>query len=138
MTAPPSLRCETVDVNGITLSYLEAGSPGAPSLVLLHGTFWSRVWQPVLPALAGQLHCLALDFPGFGHSEGELEVAEASVPALARIVLDTADALVLDTFAVAAHDIGGHPEGGLGVLGQDVGYMLKGRRPLRLVVTTHT
>lgn len=107
MTAPPSLRRETVDVNGITLSYLEAGSPEAPPLVLLHGTFWSRVWQPVLPALAGQLHCLALDFPGFGHSEGELEVAEASVPALARIVLDTADALGLDTFAVAAHDIGG-------------------------------
>nr|BAI53126.1 hypothetical protein [Arthrobacter sp. IF1] len=107
MTAPPYLSRETVDVNGITLSYLAVGSPEASPLLLLHGTFWSRVWQPVLPALAGQLHCMALDFPGFGHSEGELGVTEASIPALARIVLDTADALGLDRFAVAGHDIGG-------------------------------
>jgi len=89
------------------LSYLEAGSPDVPPLVLLHGTFWSRVWQPVLPLLAGELRCLALDFPGFGRSEGELEVEQASVPALAKVVEAAADALGLDTFAVAAHDIGG-------------------------------
>lgn len=77
MTAPPSLRCETVDVNGITLSYLEAGSQEAPPLVLLHGTFWSRVWQ-ALPALAWQLHGLALDFPGLGHNEGELELLQVA------------------------------------------------------------
>jgi pimeloyl-ACP methyl ester carboxylesterase len=106
MTPPPIVR-KTLEVNGTAVSYLEAGSPEVPPLLLLHGTFWSRVWQPVLPALAGQLHCFALDFSGFGRSEGELEVAEASVPALARVVLDVADALGLDTFAVAAHDIGG-------------------------------
>lgn len=97
----------TVAVNETALSYLEAGSRDAPPLVLLHGTFWSRVWQPVLPLLAADFHCFALDFPGFGHSAGELDVAEAAVPALAQVVLDTADALGLDTFAVAAHDIGG-------------------------------
>lgn len=107
MTKAPPVQRKTVDVKGTRLSYLEAGSPDAPPLVLLHGTFWSRVWQPVLPALAGELHCLALDFPGFGHSEGELDVAEAAVPALAQVVLDAADVFGLDTFAVAAHDIGG-------------------------------
>lgn len=96
-----------VEVNGTALSFLEAGSPDAQPLLLLHGTFWSKVWEPVLPGLAPELHCFALDFPGFGLSEGELDVAEASVPALARIVLDAADALGLETFAVAAHDIGG-------------------------------
>lgn len=98
---------KTVEVNGTQLSYLEAGSPDSPPLLLLHGTFWSRVWQPVLPLLAGELRCLALDFPGFGCSEGELDVEEASVPALAKVVEAAADALGLDTFAVAAHDIGG-------------------------------
>lgn len=97
----------TVEVNGTRLSYLEAGSADSPPVLLLHGTFWSRVWEPVLPALASDLRCLALDFPGFGHSEGELEVSGATVPALAKIVLDTADALGLESFAVAAHDIGG-------------------------------
>ncbi|WP_411374070.1 alpha/beta fold hydrolase [Arthrobacter sp. MPF02] len=107
MSVSSQAERKTVEVNGTRLSYLEAGSPDAPPLLLLHGTFWSRVWQPVLPLLAGELRCLALDFPGFGCSEGELEVEEASVPALAKVVEAAADALGLDTFAVAAHDIGG-------------------------------
>lgn len=41
----------TVEVDGVPLSYLAAGDPAAPPLILLHGTFWSRVWQPVLPTL---------------------------------------------------------------------------------------
>ncbi|NKX51437.1 alpha/beta fold hydrolase, partial [Arthrobacter deserti] len=81
--------------------------PGADPLLLLHGTFWSRVWQPVLPQLASRLHCYALDFPGFGRSGGVLAGAGATVPALARAALQTADALGLDTFALAGHDIGG-------------------------------
>ncbi|WP_458115986.1 alpha/beta fold hydrolase [Arthrobacter sp. D2-10] len=97
----------TVEVDGTRLSYLQSGSANNPPVLLLHGTFWSRVWEPVLPALAPELRCFALDFPGFGHSEGELEVSGATIPALAKIVLDTADALGLESFAVAAHDIGG-------------------------------
>lgn len=42
---------QQLEVNGTTLSCLTAGDPTAPPLLLLHGTFWSRVWQPVLPAL---------------------------------------------------------------------------------------
>ncbi|TLM84517.1 alpha/beta hydrolase [Pseudarthrobacter sp. NamE2] len=103
----PTPERKTLEVNGTALSCLEAGNPDAPPLLLLHGTFWSRVWQPVLPALSKELYCLALDFPGFGRSEGELQVPEATVPELARTVLDAADALGLDRFAVAAHDIGG-------------------------------
>ena len=82
-----------IEVNGIRLSCLRGGDPGGRPLLLLHGTFWSRVWQPVLPALAGQLDCVALDLPGFGCSEGELEVDEATVPSLAQVVLDAADAV---------------------------------------------
>jgi pimeloyl-ACP methyl ester carboxylesterase len=61
----------------------------------------------VLPALGDRLHCLALDFPGFGRSDGELGVEQATVPALAEVTLQAADALGLDTFHLAAHDIGG-------------------------------
>lgn len=107
MTEEVPVDRKTVEVNGSALSYLEAGDQEAPPLLLLHGTFWSRVWQPVMPALSRELHCLAIDFPGFGRSDGELDVADANVPALAQVVLDAADALGLETFAVAAHDIGG-------------------------------
>lgn len=106
-TAVSPVRREQVDVDGTTLSCLTGGNPDAPPLLLLHGTFWSRVWQPVLPGLAEHLRCVALDLPGFGRSEGELDVAAAGVPALARTVLRTADALGIETFSVAGHDIGG-------------------------------
>ncbi|KRE91798.1 alpha/beta fold hydrolase [Arthrobacter sp. Soil764] len=105
--AAHAVERRTVDVDGVPLSYLTAGDEAAPPLILLHGTFWSRVWQPVLPALATQSRCHALDFPGFGRSGGELDVEQATVPALAQTVLRAADALGIAQFDVAAHDIGG-------------------------------
>lgn len=102
-----SLHRQDVTVDGNRLSVLTAGEPSAEPLLLLHGTFWSRVWQPVLPALGEHLRCLALDLPGFGRSDGELTVEQASAPALADTVLATADRLGLDSFHLAAHDIGG-------------------------------
>ena len=105
--AAPAVERRTVDVGGVPLSCLTAGDESAPPLILLHGTFWSRVWQPVLPALATQSRCYALDFPGFGRSGGELDVEHATVPALAQTVLQAADALGVARFDIAAHDIGG-------------------------------
>jgi pimeloyl-ACP methyl ester carboxylesterase len=104
-TEPVSRR--DIDVDGVRLSYLHAGRVGMPTALLLHGTFWSRVWQPVLPALGQVAECVALDLPGFGRSDGELTPETASVPALASAVVDAADALGFDSFVVIGHDIGG-------------------------------
>ncbi|WP_197412749.1 alpha/beta fold hydrolase [Kocuria rosea] len=101
------LERRQVDVDGTELSYLTAGDDEERPLVLLHGTFWSRVWQPVLPDLGRIRRCIALDLPGFGASAGELDPEQATVPALARTVLDAADALGVDDFDLAGHDIGG-------------------------------
>lgn len=98
---------QQLEVDGTVLSCLAAGDPQARPLLLLHGTFWSRVWQPVLPALGEVARCLALDLPGFGASGGELDVEHATVPALAGTVLAAADVLGLDEFDLAGHDIGG-------------------------------
>lgn len=96
----------TLALNGRTLSYLHAGE-GSP-LLLLHGTYWSRVWAPVIPRLAREHEVFALDYPGFGHSGGQLTVKDASVPSLAELVLRVADSLGLeDSFSLAGHDIGG-------------------------------
>jgi pimeloyl-ACP methyl ester carboxylesterase len=105
MTNP--VHREQIEVDGTELSYLAAGDPRDRPLLLLHGTFWSRVWQPVLPALGEAARCIALDFPGFGVSGGELSIEQATVPALAQTVLRTADALGLEDFDLAGHDIGG-------------------------------
>lgn len=96
----------TIDLDGERISYLEAGS-GDPVL-LLHGTFWSRVWQPVLPALGASVRAIALDFPGFGRSGGRIEREQATLPALAGTALRFADAIgIRGSFGLAGHDIGG-------------------------------
>lgn len=105
--SPVLVRRKQVEVAGTPLSYLTSGDGQAPPLLLLHGTFWSRVWQPILPNLGTARRCIALDLPGFGRSGGELDIGHATVPALAEAVLASADALELDRFDLAGHDIGG-------------------------------
>ncbi|MEV0704162.1 alpha/beta hydrolase [Saccharopolyspora sp. NPDC050389] len=97
-----------VQVDGETASYLTAGQDG-PAVLLLHGTYWSRVWLPVLGRLAeAGLRPLAVDLPGLGRSGGELTLETATVPALADWVARFASALKLSgPIAVAGHDIGG-------------------------------
>ena len=83
----------SIKVEGIPTSYLTAGESG-PLLLLLHGTYWSRVWQPVLEDLAkAGLRPVAVDLPGFGRSGGAPTPAEATVPALARWAVRFVEAL---------------------------------------------
>jgi pimeloyl-ACP methyl ester carboxylesterase/uncharacterized membrane protein YdjX (TVP38/TMEM64 family) len=102
-----TVQRRSVEVDATTISYLHAGV-GSPVL-LVHGTFWSRVWEPVLPALvAAGREAFAVDFPGFGHSGGRLDRDGAAVPALADWCLRFLDAVDCNaSFAVAGHDIGG-------------------------------
>jgi pimeloyl-ACP methyl ester carboxylesterase len=97
-----------IDVDGVPISYLTAGTSG-PLVLMLHGTFWSRVWQPVLDDVAAAgLHPIAVDFPGFGRSGGTLKGAEASVPRLAAWLVRFLGALGHEGSIMAAgHDIGG-------------------------------
>jgi pimeloyl-ACP methyl ester carboxylesterase len=97
-----------VRVEGETAGYLTVRQDG-PVVVLLHGTYWSRVWLPVLNSLArAGLRPLAVDFPGLGRSGGELTAETATVPALAEWTTRFVSALqVSGPIAVAGHDIGG-------------------------------
>lgn len=98
----------SIQVDGETASYLTVEQDG-PVVLLLHGTYWSRVWLPVLDHLAeAGLRPVAVDFPGMGRSGGELTLATATVPALADWVVRFAAALKISgPVAVAGHDIGG-------------------------------
>ncbi|MDA0566956.1 alpha/beta hydrolase [Streptomonospora sp. S1-112] len=98
----------TIEVDGRRASYLAAGERG-PLVLLLHGTYWSRVWLPVLDGLAAAgLRPVAVDLPGLGRSEGELTPETATVPALAAWTARFAAALgARGPVGVAGHDIGG-------------------------------
>ena len=97
-----------VQVDGEAASYLTVEQDG-PVVLLLHGTYWSRVWLPVLGSLAeAGLQPIAVDLPGLGRSGGELTLETATVPALADWVVRFASALKISgPIAVAGHDIGG-------------------------------
>ncbi|MFC6284911.1 MULTISPECIES: alpha/beta fold hydrolase [Polaromonas] len=59
-----------VDVNGIRTRYVQAGHPGAPCVVMLHGTGGS--WETFcanLPAFSKHFNCFALDMVGCGFSD---------------------------------------------------------------------
>jgi pimeloyl-ACP methyl ester carboxylesterase len=50
--------------------YREAGTEGAPKLVLLHGfPASSHQYRNLIPALADRFHVIAPDYPGFGNSD---------------------------------------------------------------------
>jgi pimeloyl-ACP methyl ester carboxylesterase len=97
----------SVDVDGRVASYLTAGD--GPMVLLLHGTYWSRVWLPVVERLAAAgLRAVTVDLPGCGRSEGELNLETATVPELAAWLVRFHAALGgAEPVAVAGHDIGG-------------------------------
>lgn len=100
-------RRASIDVDGVQTSYLTAGQ--GPVVLMLHGTYWSRVWLPVVDSLAASgMRPVAVDLPGLGRSDGELTPDTATVPGLAEWVTRFLDALGVDEpAAVAGHDIGG-------------------------------
>ena len=60
----------TVQVDGLSIFYREAGPQDAPTILLLHGLpSSSRMFQPLLTRLADEYHLVAPDYPGYGHSD---------------------------------------------------------------------
>ena len=65
-----TVRYLTASVDGARVFYREAGSPGAPKLLLLHGfPTSSHMFRDLIPLLADQFHLVAPDLPGFGLSD---------------------------------------------------------------------
>lgn len=60
----------TLNVDGLSIAYREAGRPESPKLVLLHGfPASSHQYRNLVPALADRFHVIAPDYPGFGLSD---------------------------------------------------------------------
>ena len=57
-------------INGINISYREAGDPNKPTILLLHGfPTSSHMFRHLIPALSKKYHVIAPDYPGFGASD---------------------------------------------------------------------
>jgi len=63
-----TIASRIAEVNGVKLHYLTAGHGTA--LLLLHGyAETSRMWRPIIPALARRFTVIAPDLPGIGDSD---------------------------------------------------------------------
>jgi pimeloyl-ACP methyl ester carboxylesterase len=61
---------KTIDIDGLKIFYREAGKPGSPKLLLLHGfPTSSHQYRNLIPALSSRFHVVAPDYPGFGNSD---------------------------------------------------------------------
>src|SRR5881275_684801 len=65
---PPTVY-RTIQVDGLSIFYREAGPQEGPTLLLLHGLpSSSRMFEHLFTRLADRYHLVAPDYPGFGHS----------------------------------------------------------------------
>lgn len=116
-------RFKTADVDGLEVFYREAGDPGRPAILLLHGfPSASHMFRDLIPELAGQYHVVAPDLPGFGHTQIKPRDQFAyTFDNLATVIDRFTEVIGLDRFALYIFDYGA-----------PVGLRLAARHPERI------
>jgi pimeloyl-ACP methyl ester carboxylesterase len=113
----------TTDVNGLNVFYREAGPPGAPKLLLMHGyPSASHMFRDLIPQLADRFHVLAPDMPSFGQSDMPARDSFSyTFDALTDVIEGFTGKMGFDRYALYAFDYGA-----------PVGFRLAVRRPERI------
>jgi pimeloyl-ACP methyl ester carboxylesterase len=95
----------TFEVGDADIFYREAGKPGAPKLLLLHGFPSSgHMFRDLIPLVSNQLHVVAPDLPGFGRSS--LPGRGHSFDKMANTIDRFTEAIGFDRYAIYVFDYG--------------------------------
>ena len=99
----------TVEVDGVSIFYREAGPKDAPTLLLLHGLpSSSRMFEPLFHRLADRYHFVAPDYPGFGHSDApEPKSFSYTFDHIAQIIDRFTQSIGLTRYSLYMQDYGG-------------------------------
>jgi pimeloyl-ACP methyl ester carboxylesterase len=99
----------SVQVDGLSIFYREAGRPDAPTILLLHGfPSSSRMFEPLLARLSDRYHLVAPDYPGFGHSDAPAaKDFSYTFDHIADITRHFTEALGLRHYVLYVQDYGG-------------------------------
>ena len=99
----------TVQIDGLSIFYREAGAKDASTLVLLHGLpSSSRMFEPLFARLSDRYHLVAPDYPGFGHSDWpDPKEFAYTFDHIAEIINHFTDALGLSRYTLYMQDYGG-------------------------------
>jgi pimeloyl-ACP methyl ester carboxylesterase len=135
-TTLPGLRTD--------LFYYDAGSPGSPTLVLVHGLGdEADTWRHVIEPLSRTYRVIALDLPGFGRSTRRGHRL-LTPPFLIRVILALLDSLGVDRATFMGSSLGAslvqafavaHPERVAGLVLVDGGLAVISRLPPGLIPT---
>jgi pimeloyl-ACP methyl ester carboxylesterase len=103
------VRYRSIEIDGLSIFYREAGDPAAPTLLLLHGfPSSSRMYEPLLARLADRFHLVAPDYPGFGHSAApDAKTFAYTFDRLAQAIDRFTEALGIDRYSLYMQDYGG-------------------------------
>jgi pimeloyl-ACP methyl ester carboxylesterase len=121
-----AIAYRTIDVDGLDIFYREAGTPGQPKLLLLHGfPTSSHMFRDLIPHLADRFHIVAPDLPGFGQSA---DPKANSFDSIADTIERFTEIVGFDRFIVYVFDYGAptgfrlairHPERIAGIISQN-------------------
>jgi pimeloyl-ACP methyl ester carboxylesterase len=119
----PAIRYRTTTIDGVKIFYREAGDPGRPALLLLHGfPASSFMYRDLIERLADRFHLVAPDYPGFGYSDAPSTEAFAyTFDHLADIMEKFTRHVGLERYGLYMQDFGG-----------PVGFRLAARHPHKI------
>jgi len=102
------IHYRSVDTHGHRVFYREAGEPGRPAVLLLHGfPTSSHMFRELIPLLADRYHVVAPDLPGFGNTvsppRGQFDYTFDN---LARVIGGFVETIGLSRYALYVFDYG--------------------------------
>jgi pimeloyl-ACP methyl ester carboxylesterase len=93
---------------GVTLNVALAGPGDAPAVIMLHGFPEShRTWREIAPRLEDKFRLIMPDQRGFAGSDRPEDVGDYATEKLIDDIFALAEALGVESFALAGHDWGG-------------------------------
>lgn len=103
-----AIQEKTIAVNGLPVSYLEAGEANGRAVLLLHGEIGnaSPHWREAMPELAEVYHVLAPNLPGY---DGTAALPELSLSALVEWLRAFLNALELEQAVVVGGSVSALP-----------------------------
>jgi pimeloyl-ACP methyl ester carboxylesterase len=110
----------SIDIDGLKIAYREAGTPGKPKMVLLHGfPSSSHQYRDLIRSLSDRFHVIAPDYPGFGNSDTpDPDKYAYTFDNLAAVTEKFLAAKGFDRYGLYVQDYGG-----------PVGFRIVGRHP---------
>jgi pimeloyl-ACP methyl ester carboxylesterase len=104
-----SVSYRTVNIDGLSIFYREAGPKDGPTILLLHGfPSSSRMFEPLFARLSDHYHLVAPDYPGFGHSDWpDPKTFAHTFDHYAEIMNHFAEAVGLARYTLYMQDYGG-------------------------------